>query len=146
MNLVEVFVENNKVECFLFEIVSPEKFVFSEQVLSVVLPSESGALTVMAHHAPLVASIVLGSVRVLTSSGEKLFAVYGGVVNVTFSGCSLLVEKVVTVEHLSFNALEQKILQVRATLKGGASDEATKHKVEEFFHQLTTVDTVLTEA
>lgn len=137
--------ENNKVECFLFEIVSPEKFVFSEQVLSVVLPSESGALTVMAHHAPLVASIVLGSVRVLTSSGEKLFAVYGGVANVTSSGCSLLVEKVVAVEHLSFNALEQQILQVRATLEGDASDEA-KLKVEEFFHQLTAVDTVLTQA
>ncbi|OPB35100.1 ATP synthase F1 subcomplex epsilon subunit [Bartonella taylorii] len=145
LNLVEVFVENNKVECFLFEIVSPEKFVFSEQVVSVVLPSESGALTVMAHHAPLVASIVLGSVRVLTSSGEKLFAVYGGVANVTSSGCSLLVEKVVAVEHLSFNTLEQQILQVRATLEGDASDEA-KHKVEDFFHQLTAVDTVLTEA
>ncbi|WP_208437040.1 ATP synthase F1 subunit epsilon [Bartonella taylorii] len=137
--------ENNKVECFLFEIVSPEKFVFSEQVVSVVLPSESGALTVMAHHAPLVASIVLGSVRVLTSSGEKLFAVYGGVANVTSSGCSLLVEKVVAVEHLSFSTLEQQILQVRATLEGDANDEA-KRKVEEFFHQLTAVDTVLTEA
>ncbi len=137
--------ENNKVECFLFEIVSPEKFVFSEQVVSVVLPSESGALTVMAHHAPLVASIVLGSVRVLTSSGEKLFAVYGGVANVTSSGCSLLVEKVVVVEHLSFNTLEQQILQVRATLEEDASD-GTKYKVEEFFHQLTAVDTVLTEA
>ncbi|AGF76453.1 F0F1 ATP synthase subunit epsilon [Bartonella vinsonii] len=127
--------ENNRVECFLFELVSPEKLVFSEQVVSVVLPSASGALTVMAHHAPLVASIVLGSVCVLTSSGEKLFAVCGGVANITFSGCSLLVEKVVAVEHLSFDALEQQILQVRATLKGETSDEENR-KVEEFFHQL----------
>ncbi|VEJ44472.1 F0F1 ATP synthase subunit epsilon [Bartonella vinsonii] len=127
--------ENNRVECFLFELVSPEKLVFSEQAISVVLPSASGALTVMAHHAPLVASIVLGSVRVLTSSGEKLFAVCGGVANITFSGCSLLVEKVVAVEHLSFDALEQQILQVRATLEGISSDEANR-KVEELFHQL----------
>ncbi|MCZ2157947.1 ATP synthase F1 subunit epsilon [Bartonella sp. 220] len=127
--------ENNGVECFLFELVSPEKLVFSEQVVSVVLPSASGTLTVMAHHAPLVASIVLGSVRVLTSSGEKLFAVCGGVANITFSGCSLLVEKVVAVEHLSFDALEQQILQVRATLEGVSSDEENR-KVEEFFHQL----------
>ncbi|EJF98348.1 ATP synthase epsilon chain [Bartonella vinsonii subsp. arupensis Pm136co] len=127
--------ENNRVECFLFELVAPEKLVFSEQVVSVVLPSASGALTVMAHHAPLVTSIVLGSVRVLTSSGEKLFAVCGGVANITFSGCSLLVEKVVAVEHLSFDTLEQQILQVRATLEGISSDEANR-KVEEFFHQL----------
>ncbi|WP_455465951.1 ATP synthase F1 subunit epsilon [Bartonella sp. B39] len=127
--------ENNRVECFLFELVSPEKLVFSGQVVSVVLPSASGALTVMAHHAPLVASIVLGSVRILTSSGEKLFAVCGGVANVTFSVCSLLVEKVVAIEHLSFDVLERQILQVRATLEGLSSDEKNR-KIEEFFHQL----------
>lgn len=137
--------EHKREEHFLFELVSPEKIVFSEQVSFVVLPSASGALTVMAHHAPLVASIVLGSVRALTSSGEKLFAVCGGVANITFSGCSLLVEHVVAVEHLSFEALEQQILQVRATLDGGANGE-TNHKLEEFFDQLTAVGAGVTEA
>ncbi|MET3559370.1 F-type H+-transporting ATPase subunit epsilon [Bartonella japonica] len=129
--------EHNREEHFLFELVSPEKIVFSEQVISVVLPSASGALTVMARHAPLVASIALGSVRVRTSLGEKLFAVCGGVANITFSRCSLLVEHVVAVEHLSFDMLEQKILQVQATLGGDSSDEEN-HKIEAFFHQLTT--------
>ncbi|WP_425277075.1 F0F1 ATP synthase subunit epsilon [Bartonella rattaustraliani] len=124
--------EHNKEEHFLFELVSPEKIVFSEQVLSVVLPSASGVLTVMAHHAPLVASIVLGSVRVRTSSGEKLFAVCGGVANITFAGCSLLVERVVAVENLSFEVLEQQILQVQATL-GGDSSDAENHKIKAFF-------------
>ncbi|WP_375606580.1 MULTISPECIES: ATP synthase F1 subunit epsilon [unclassified Bartonella] len=137
--------ENNREEHFLFELVSPEKIVFSDQVVSVVLPSASGSLTVMAHHAPLVASIVLGSVRVRTSLGEKLFAVCGGVANITFSGCSLLVEHVVAVEHLSFDVLEQQILQVQATLKGGASDE-DKHKIEAFFQQLSADGSSLIEA
>ncbi|WP_375639086.1 ATP synthase F1 subunit epsilon [Bartonella sp. MF74HXZ] len=137
--------ENNREEHFLFELVSPEKIVFSEQVLSVVLPSASGSLTVMAHHAPLVASIVLGSVRVRTSLGEKLFAVCGGVANITFSGCSLLVEHVVAVEHLSFDVLEQRILQVQATLEGGTRDE-DNHKIEAFFQQLSADGAVLIEA
>ncbi|WP_142415985.1 F0F1 ATP synthase subunit epsilon [Bartonella massiliensis] len=137
--------ENNREEHFLFELVSPEKIVFSEQVVSVVLPSASGSLTVMAHHAPLVASIVLGSVRVHTSAGEKLFAVCGGVANITFSGCSLLVEHVVAVEHLSFDVLEQKILQVQATLEGGVSD-ADNPKIEAFFQQFSADGSVLIEA
>lgn len=137
--------ENNREEHFLFELVSPEKIVFSEQVVSVVLPSASGALTVMAHHAPLVASVVLGSVRVRTSAGEKLFAVCGGVANITFSGCSLLVENVVVVEHLSFDVLEQQILQVQATLKGGTSDEDSP-KIEAFFQQLSADSSSLIEA
>ncbi|WP_375667344.1 ATP synthase F1 subunit epsilon [Bartonella sp. CL435QHHD] len=137
--------ENNREEHFLFELISPEKIVFSEQVASVVLPSASGYLTVMAHHAPLVASIVLGSVRVRTSLGEKLFAVCGGVANITFSGCSLLVEHVVAVENLSFDALEQQILQIQATLEGGTSDE-DNHKIESFFQQLSADGAVLIEA
>ncbi|WP_455476929.1 F0F1 ATP synthase subunit epsilon [Bartonella sp. B41] len=137
--------ENSKVGHFLFELVSPEKLVFSDQVMSVVLPSASGVLTVMAHHAPLLASIELGSVRVLSSSGERLFAVFGGVADITSSGCSLLVEKVVAIEHLSFDALEQNILQIRATLEGELSD-GKGHKVEEFFRQLTILGDVLPEA
>ncbi|EJF76380.1 ATP synthase F1 subunit epsilon [Bartonella birtlesii] len=137
--------EHNREEHFLFELVSPEKIVFSEQVRSVVLPSASGALTVMAHHAPLVASIVLGSVRIHTSAGERLFAVCGGVANITSLGCSLLVEHVVAVEQLSFDALEQKILQVQASLAGGTGDE-TNHKIEEFFHQLMAADLRVAEA
>ncbi|WP_345115845.1 ATP synthase F1 subunit epsilon [Bartonella jaculi] len=137
--------ENNRVKHFLFELVSPEKLVFSEQVVSVVLPSASGALTVMANHAPVLASIVLGSVRVLTSSEEKLFAVCGGVADITSSGCSLLAERVVAVENLSFDDLEQKILQVRATLEEDANG-GISHKVEDFFHQLTAAGSVLTEA
>nr|WP_244979425.1 ATP synthase F1 subunit epsilon [Bartonella queenslandensis] len=129
----------------MFELVSPEKIVFSEQVVSVVLPSASGSLTVMAHHAPLVASVVLGSVRVRTSAEEKLFAVCGGVANITFSGCSLLVENVVAVEHLSFDVLEQQILQVQATLKGGTSDEDNP-KIEAFFQQLSADGSSLIEA
>ncbi|OLL52643.1 ATP synthase subunit epsilon [Bartonella henselae] len=142
---MEIFVENNRVNHFLFELVSPEKPVFSEQVVSIVLPSASGALTVMANHAPLVASIVLGSVYVLTSSGEKLFAVCGGVANITSSGCSVLVERVVVVQHLSFHDLEQRILRVRATLEGDSND-GISHKIEDFFHQLKVGDAGLTEA
>ncbi|WP_455475051.1 ATP synthase F1 subunit epsilon [Bartonella sp. B30(2025)] len=137
--------ENNGIENFLFELVSPEKLVLSEQVKSVVLPSASGQLTVMAHHAPLVTNIVLGSVRVSCFSGEKLFAVFGGVADINSSGCSLLAEKVVAVDHMSFDVLEQKILQVLATLEGEASDK-TDHKVKEFFRQLADVDGALMEA
>ncbi|WP_332065786.1 F0F1 ATP synthase subunit epsilon [Bartonella sp. CB189] len=134
--------ENNKVEHFLFELVSPEKLIFSGQVTSVVLPSASGNLTVMAHHASLVASIILGGVRVLSSSGEKLFAVCGGIADISSSGCFLLAEKIVSVDHLSLNLLEQKILQVRASLEGKTCSEKNK-KVEEFLCQLTDIDGTL---
>ncbi|MCZ2328796.1 ATP synthase F1 subunit epsilon [Bartonella sp. F02] len=127
--------ENNKTERFLFELVSPEKLVFSERVTSVVLPAASGYLTVMARHAPLMANIVPGSLRVFSSSGEKLFAVLGGVADITFEGCSLLVENVIAADHLSLDELERRILQVRAMIDSSSNDEK-KCEVKDLFHQL----------
>ncbi|MDD9333266.1 MAG: F0F1 ATP synthase subunit epsilon, partial [Bartonella sp.] len=63
--------ENKRTESFLFELVSPEKLIFSEKVISVVLPSVSGYLTIMANHAPLVVSLVPGVIRIMSSSEEK---------------------------------------------------------------------------
>ncbi|WP_102830007.1 ATP synthase F1 subunit epsilon [Bartonella bovis] len=135
--------ENNRAKRFLFELISPEKLVFSDEVISVVLPSASGYLTVMANHAPLMVCLMPGSIRVLSSSGEKLFALCGGVANITPSKCSLLAEAVVSVDHLSFDDLEQRILKVRTALEEGSND-GNNDPVEEFLHQLTTVGGVLT--
>ncbi|AGF75042.1 ATP synthase epsilon chain [Bartonella australis AUST/NH1] len=127
--------ENNEAKRFLFEIVTPEKLIFSEEVVSVVLPSASGYLTVMAHHAPLMVSIVPGSILVASSSGEKQFAVWGGVADITSAGCSLLAEAVITADHLPFHDLEQRILQIRAMLGAGSTNEHIR-EIKELFYQL----------
>lgn len=137
--------DNSGGEHFLFELVSPEKLVFSEDVLSVVFPSASGYLTVMAHHAPLMTGIIPGSIRVLSSKGESLFAVLGGVADITPSGCSILAEAVAAVNHLSFEDLEKRMLQLRATLNISSGDEES-HKGKDLFYQLTGVGDELPKA
>ncbi|ALE03157.1 ATP synthase F1 subunit epsilon [Bartonella ancashensis] len=130
--------EHKRVEGFLFELVSPEKLVFSEKVLSVTLPSSSGYLTVMAGHAPLMADLMPGTIRVLSSSGERLFALGGGVVDITSTHCSLLAEVVIAVDNLSFDDLEQRMMNVRATLETNLND-TTNYTMEDFLHQLEAV-------
>nr|WP_283772478.1 ATP synthase F1 subunit epsilon [Bartonella sp. G70] len=132
-------VENKRTESFLFELVSPEKLVFSEKVISVVLPSVSGYLTVMANHAPLVVNLAPGVIRVISSSGEKVFALLGGVADITSSGCSLLAETVVAVNHLSLHDLEQRMAEVRVMVEENSSGK-THHKMEELFQKLISVD------
>ncbi|CBI76942.1 ATP synthase epsilon chain (ATP synthase F1 sector epsilon subunit) [Bartonella clarridgeiae 73] len=137
--------ENKRTESFLFELVSPEKLVFSEKVVSVVLPSASGYLTVMANHAPVVVSLIPGVIRVISSSGEKVFALLGGIADITSAGCSLLAETVVVVDHLSFHDLEQRMAEVRVMMEENSSGK-THNKVKEVFHKLTSVDGVSTVA
>ena len=53
-------------EAFQFELVSPERLLLSEQVIEVVVPGTEGYMTVMAHHAPLMATVKPGVVTVKT--------------------------------------------------------------------------------
>ena len=49
---------------FRLEIVTPEKIVFSEDVVSLVAPAENGYLGVLAGHAPLLCTLKPGEIRI----------------------------------------------------------------------------------
>jgi F-type H+-transporting ATPase subunit epsilon len=68
---------------FTFELVSPERILFSGDAVSVIVPSVEGEMTVLAGHAPLVAVLKPGIVLVQTgASNGKEFFVSGGLVDV----------------------------------------------------------------
>ena len=78
---------------FNFELVSPERLLFSEQVTAVVVPGSDGYFTVMANHAPLMSTIRPGVVEAtLASGGTKKIFVRGGFVDVAGSSFTLLAE------------------------------------------------------
>lgn len=66
-----------------FEITTPERTVLKERVLAVSVPTESGEITVLPGHIPLIAPIPAGELRaVREDSSEELMAVSGGFVTV----------------------------------------------------------------
>jgi len=68
---------------FAFEITTPEKTVFTAQVKQVSLPTQTGEITVLPHHIPIVSIIVPGVLHIRLESGEEqLLAVSGGFVEV----------------------------------------------------------------
>ena len=80
-------------EAFQFELVSPERLLLSEQIIEVVVPGTEGYMTVMAHHAPLMATVKPGVVAVKTPDGKlDSYVVFGGFVDITPDGCTLLAE------------------------------------------------------
>jgi len=77
---------------FRLEIVTPEKLVYSEDVISVVVPAEKGYLGVLAGHAPLLCTIRPGEIRVRRDGGESYFATSGGFMEVTQKKATVLSE------------------------------------------------------
>ena len=66
----------------LLEIVTPEKLAYSDTVDSVVLPGSEGELGVLPHHAPLVAMLGVGELRIRKGGAEESFAIVGGFLQV----------------------------------------------------------------
>ncbi|AQS41050.1 MAG: ATP synthase epsilon chain [Candidatus Tokpelaia hoelldobleri] len=138
---------------FLFELVSPEKILFSAEVESVILPGSEGYLTVMANHAPLITGIIPGIVRIAKSSdlnwaGEgngAAFVVFDGFADITPQKCSLLATSIVPLEEFSPEDLERRIAQVQEAFNNAETDEQ-RNQLEDLLHQLTTVRGVYTAA
>jgi F-type H+-transporting ATPase subunit epsilon len=95
---------------FNFELVSPERLLFSEQVTAVVVPGSDGYFTVMANHAPMMATIRPGVVEAtLASGGIKKIFVRGGFVDVAGSSFTLLAEQAMPLEDLNAEAIASQL-------------------------------------
>ncbi len=65
------------------QLVSPERILVDEQVDEVQVPALNGYLGVLPGHAPLLSALMPGGVLTYRAGGgEKVFAVYGGFVEV----------------------------------------------------------------
>lgn len=61
-----------------FDLVSPERRLMSEQVLSVQIPGSEGDMTAMPNHAPLITTLRPGVLKVETEKGVLEYVVTGG--------------------------------------------------------------------
>ncbi len=64
------------------EIVTPERLAYSEEVDEVVVPGSEGELGILPRHAPLVATLGAGELRIKKAGEWESFAVFGGFVQV----------------------------------------------------------------
>jgi F-type H+-transporting ATPase subunit epsilon len=79
---------------FHFELVAPEKLVYSGEVESVVIPGTEGEFTVLKDHAPVISAVRPGVVVIEQSAAAKLrLYVRGGFAEVAPSGLTILADQ-----------------------------------------------------
>jgi F-type H+-transporting ATPase subunit epsilon len=110
---------------FHFELVSPEKLLFSGEVESVVAPGSEGQFTVLKDHAPVMTTLKAGVVTVADGEGkvEKLF-VRGGFADVNAAGFTILAELAIPVGDIDVAKVDSDIKDAREDLNDAKSDEA----------------------
>lgn len=80
-----------------FQITTPEKIAFQDEVEAVSLPTENGEITILAHHIPLVTNLVPGEIIIKKDMEKTSLAVSGGLVQVNAASEVLVLAD--TAEH-----------------------------------------------
>jgi F-type H+-transporting ATPase subunit epsilon len=128
---------------FTFELVSPEKVLFSGPVQSVVVPAAEGEMTVMANHAPAMATLKPGVVVVSEGSGApRRIYVRGGFVDIAQSGLTILAEQALAIEDLKPEILAQDIANAQEDVADAKSD-ALRRDAQEKLDQLRELQAAL---
>ena len=95
-----------------FELVSPEKLLFSGEVNQVDVPGAEGDFGVLAGHAPTVATLRPGIVTVHAPGGSTRIVVLGGFAEVSASGLTILAEVAEDATTMSPASIESRISEL----------------------------------
>jgi len=126
-----------------FNLVSPEKELFSGDVDMVEAPGVEGMFGVLPNHAPFMSVLLPGVVKVKTGADEKRIFVRGGFAEVTPLGLTILVEEAIPVAELSAAMIAERIKWAEQDLADADSAPDTRMVAEETLARLKDVQAAL---
>jgi len=97
---------------FHFELVSPEKLLFSGDVEQVDVPGAEGDFGVLAQHAPMVTTLRPGILTVHTGGAAQRIVVLGGFAEVSAQGLTVLAEVAEAVEDIDRTMISARISEL----------------------------------
>ena len=95
-----------------FELVSPEKLVFSGEVDQVDVPGAEGDFGVLAGHAPFVSTLRPGILTVYGPGGAQKIVVLGGFAEVSAEGLTVLADVAEAAESMDRDTLAQRMKEL----------------------------------
>jgi F-type H+-transporting ATPase subunit epsilon len=126
---------------FHFDLVSPEELVFSGEVEHVVVPGTEGEFGVLAGHAPLVAMLKPGILKILGPNEQRIMVV-GGFAEVGPEGLTVLADMAVPVEDVDPAVIAGQIKDTEEDI-ADAKDEARRDKLRTKLEQLRAMQDAL---
>lgn len=110
-----------------FQITTPERVVFHDEVDEVVLPTTQGEIGVLPHHIPLVALLVPGEVRIRKGSETTYMAVSGGFIQVRPESVTVLADTAEREDEIDLTRAEEarrRAHELMQQKQAGATDFA----------------------
>jgi F-type H+-transporting ATPase subunit epsilon len=120
---------------FHFDLVSPEKLLFSGEVDQVDVPGTEGDFGVLAGHAPLVSALRPGIMTVTVNGQHQRMVVLGGFAEVSADGkLTVLADLADSVEDFDRDKLAERIAAHEEKVKGMEGGNALDRTLERLDH------------
>ncbi len=104
-----------------FELITPERVLFRQEVDEVTLPTTEGEMTILPNHAPLVVALVPGVLKVQTGKEIEDMAVSGGFIEVQQgSRVRVLADTAERGHELTLSSIEQAKARAERVMKESA--------------------------
>jgi|SRR5438045_2831354 len=127
---------------FQFDLVSPERLLFSGEVAQVDVPGVEGEFGVLAGHAPLIAMLKPGILTVFEAGGPRRMVVGGGFAEVNPQGLTVLAELAVPIEDYDRAQLASEIKDAEEDV-ADATDEAARDRLRQKLEQYRALEAAL---
>ena len=102
---------------FHFNLVAPDKLLFSGEVDQVDVPGMDGDFGVLADHAPLVALLRPGVLAVKVGADAQRIVIFGGFAEVSPQGLTVLADYATSLEDLDLTMLAARIAETEEKIK-----------------------------
>jgi F-type H+-transporting ATPase subunit epsilon len=102
---------------FHFNLVAPDKLLFSGEVDQVDVPGMEGDFGVLADHAPLVALLRPGVLTVKVGANAQRIVIFGGFAEVSPQGLTVLADYATSLEDLDLAMLAARIAETEEKIK-----------------------------
>jgi F-type H+-transporting ATPase subunit epsilon len=126
---------------FHFDLVSPEEILFSGEVEHVVVPGTEGEFGVLAGHAPLIAMLRPGVVKILGPDEQQILVV-GGFAEVSPEGLTILADRAMPFAEVDPAIIAGEIKDAEEDV-ADATDDAARDKLRLKLDQLRAVQGLL---
>src|SRR4051812_16202561 len=109
-------------DTLLFQLVSPERLLVETQVTEVQIPAREGYIGVLPGHAPLLSELMAGGVLTYHVGGtSKVFAIYGGFVEVLPDRVRVLADSAEPKEEINVAAAQSELKHATKAVEGIAA-------------------------
>ena len=108
---------------FSFEIITPEKIVFQDEVNEVIVPTTTGEVSILPNHATLLSQIAPGELIIKKDNKEHSLAITGGFLDVNNNKVHILADYAVRSEDIEIAKAQEAHKRAEKAMQEKGTDQ-----------------------